>query len=84
MCILLSSSLQGDYGGPLMCRLPGQENWKLFGIASWGRQITSAFQSTRHSQLITGVLNYNIEENNTILITHQMFCSNDSNDIYFD
>ena len=38
MCNLLSSSLQGDIGGPLMCRLPGQENWKLFGIFSWGRQ----------------------------------------------
>ena len=21
-----------------MCQLPGQENWKLFGITSWGKQ----------------------------------------------
>ena len=21
-----------------MCQLPGQENWKLFGITSWGYQ----------------------------------------------
>ena len=54
MCILLSSSLQGDYGGPLMCRLPGQENWKLFGIASFGRQC-----GARHSPgVFTRVVKY--------------------------
>ena len=21
-----------------MCQLPGQDNWKLFGITSWGNQ----------------------------------------------
>ena len=24
-----------------MCQIPGQENWKLFGITSWGRQCGS-------------------------------------------
>ena len=29
-------SLQRDSGGPLMCQLPGQDNWTLFGITSLG------------------------------------------------
>ena len=30
--------LQGDSGGPFVCRDPGSsgEKWKLFGITSWG------------------------------------------------
>ena len=35
---LVTSSLQADSEGLLKCQLPGQENWKLFGIASWGIQ----------------------------------------------
>lgn len=27
---------QGDSGGPLVCRKPGEYNWVLFGITSWG------------------------------------------------
>ena len=30
--------ITGDSGGPLMCQLPGQDNWNLFGISSIGRQ----------------------------------------------
>ena len=25
---------QGVSGGPFMCQLPGQQNWKLFGVTS--------------------------------------------------
>ena len=37
MCnfIDLLLSLQGDSGGPFVCQLPGQEEWKLFGVTSW-------------------------------------------------
>ena len=28
--------LQGDSGGPVVCRLPGQQSWKLYAITSWG------------------------------------------------
>ena len=34
--IYRGGTLQGDSGGPFVCRLPGQENWKLFGATSWG------------------------------------------------
>ena len=36
--LLISLSLQGDSGGLLVCQFPGQDNWKLFGITSWGYQ----------------------------------------------
>ena len=27
---------QGDSGGPFVCQVPGEKQWKLFGITSWG------------------------------------------------
>ena len=32
LLLFIPNSFQGDYGGPLVCRLPGEERWKLFGL----------------------------------------------------
>ena len=37
-----------------MCRLPGQENWKMFGIVSWGLRCDAA----RSPAVYTRVVNY--------------------------
>ena len=47
-------SLQGDSEGPLMCQLPGQDNWKLFGISSIGRQCAAVGSPA----IYTRVINY--------------------------
>ena len=52
--------MQADSGGPLMCRLPGEENWKLFGITSWSRECNSPGAYTRvvhYLEWIQNILN---------------------------
>ena len=34
--LLLFFSWQGDSGGPFVCRLPGKQTWKLYGLSSYG------------------------------------------------
>ena len=47
-------SLQGDVGGPLMCHLPMQDNWKLFGIALYARECGAV----GNPAVFTQVINY--------------------------
>ena len=34
--MFIPSSLQSDEGGPIVCQVPGEERWKLFGISTFG------------------------------------------------
>ena len=55
--VIVFSSLQGDEGGPFVCQLPGQENWKLFGIYSWSIQCGSVLDPNAFVR-VTSYLNW--------------------------